>query len=608
MKNWTPTYSLGSNIMHSFRMHWSAKRSTLIFCAIDTVLTVLLPFVRILLPKLVIDELMAGTTPAHFTTIVGGTAVVLIILNWAKGYTDVIATRSVGTIASLGSVARAMGKRMSMDYEALEDPGVKSLEEKSSRAAESNHTPAHNIPRTLTRLVSNVIGFVLYGSVIATIHPVILVLLISSAVISWQLLSSARRYERETRDERSKFHRKLRYIQGSTKTPERAKDVRLYPVSQWMKGVFSSVAREQETAAGKVATRNRTARLADGVLILVRDGAAYAYLTYLLIQGNLELGDFVLVFSAIGAFAGWVSGIILESSEMLRASSEMGDIRAYLDIPSKSNTGPGASLPAGDLLPPSISLQKVSYTYPNAGTEALRDVSIEIEPGERIAIVGENGAGKTTLVKLICGLYRPQAGSISLAGTDIKEFNRDEYLTLFSAVFQDIHLLSTDIAGNVSQAPPETTDYEKVAKCLKLAGLDEKVRTMPRAENTMLVRQINDDAVELSGGERQKLALARALYKDAPVIILDEPTAALDPIAESEVYLKYAELTKDRTSIYISHRLASTRFCDRILLLDNNTVAETGTHDELMGLGGKYARMFDVQSQYYKQGGEVERE
>jgi ABC-type multidrug transport system fused ATPase/permease subunit len=256
------------------------------------------------------------------------------------------------------------------------------------------------------------------------------------------------------------------------------------------------------------------------------------------------------------------------------------------------------------MLPPAISLRNVSYTYPKADAPALKDINIDIKPGERIAIVGANGAGKTTLVKLICGLYRPQTGSISLAGIDISEYNRDEYFTLFSTVFQDIHLLSTDIAGNVSQAVPEATDLERVFACLKLAGLYEKVQTMPLAEKTMLVRQINDDAVELSGGELQKLALARALYKDAPVIVLDEPTAALDPIAESEIYRKYAELTRGRTSIYISHRLASTRFCDRILFLDNHTVEETGTHDELMDLGGKYARMFDVQSQYYKRDGE----
>ncbi len=608
MKDSATAHSLGSNIMYSLRTHWNTQRSVLICCAIDTVMSVLLPFIRILLPKIVIDELMSGTTPAHFTAVVGGSAAVLLLLSCVKGYTEIIATHAVGTMASLGSVVRVMDKRMDMDYEALEAPTTKALEEKAMRASESNHTPAHNIPRTLTRLISNILGFALYGSVIAVIHPIILVLLILSAAISWLSLSSARKYESETRGERSALYRKLRYIQESTKSPERAKDVRIYSMSQWMRSLFSEVATELETRSGKVATRNMVAQLVDGALILIRDGAAYAYLTYLLLRGSISLGEFVLVFSAIGAFAGWVSGIILQSSELLRASTEMGDIRAYLDIPDRSNTGQGVPLPTGDLLPPAISLRDVSYRYPGADTEALRDITIDIKPGERIAIVGANGAGKTTLVKLISGLYRPQTGSIKVAGVDIHEYNRDEYFTLIGAVFQDIHLLTTDIAGNVSQATPEATDYARVDECLKLAGLWERVQAMPDKEKTLLVRQINDDAVELSGGEKQKLALARALYKDAPVIILDEPTAALDPIAESEVYRKYAELTKGKTSIYISHRLASTRFCDRILFLDNHVVAETGTHDELMRLGGKYARMFDVQSQYCRSNREVDRE
>lgn len=606
MKDWAPTYSLGSNIMFSLRTHWRAKKSTLILCAIDTVMSVLLPFVRILLPKLVIDELTAGTAPAHFATVVGGAAALLLILNYVKGYTEVIATHSVGTIASIGSVFQMMEKRMDMDYEALEDPASKALEEKALRASESNHTPAHNIPRTLTRLISNILGFALYGSVIAVIHPVILVLLILSAVISWLSLSSARKYERETRGERSALHRKLRYIQESAKSPERAKDVRIYSMSQWMKSLFSEIANELEARSGKVATRNMVAQLVDGALILIRDGAAYAYLTYLLLRGNISLGDFVLVFSAIGAFAGWVSGIILQSSELLRASAEMGDIRAYLDIPDRSNRAEGIPLPTGDLLPPAISVRNVSYRYPGADTEALKDITFDVKPGERIAIVGANGAGKTTLVKLISGLYRPQTGSIKVAGADIHEYNRDEYFTVIGAVFQDIHLLTTDIAGNVSQAPPEATDYRRVEECLKLAGLYERVQAMPHKEKTLLVRQVNDDAVELSGGEKQKLALARALYKDAPIIILDEPTAALDPIAESEIYSRYAELTKGKTSIYISHRLASTRFCDRILFLDSHTIAETGTHDELMRLGGKYAQMFGLQAHYYRSDAEVD--
>lgn len=602
---YSPKYTLGSTIMFSLRTHWQRKKSTLVFCTLDAVLSVLLPFVRILLPKLVIDEIVAGATPAHFTTVVGGAALVIVVLSYARGYTEHITNHSVGTVASLDFVNRLLVKKMSMDYEVLEDPAEKALEDKAQRAGVNNHTPAHNIPRTLSRLAANVLGFFLYGGIISIIHPVILLLLTISAVISWLSLASARKYDRQTRGERSTLSRKMFYIMRSTKTPDRAKDIRLYSMAHWMKRLFFQITQDRERAEGRVATRNMASQMVDNGLILIRDGSAYAYLTYLLLRGNLGLGDFVLVFSAIGAFAGWVSGIILQWSELNRALVEQADIRAFLDIPDRSNTGPGVALPTGDMLPPAISLRDVSYTYPNADAPALLDINCEIRPGERIAVVGENGAGKTTLVKLICGLYRPQTGSISLAGVDISRYNRDEYFTLFSTVFQDIHLLTTDIAGNISQALPEATDRERVRECLGLAGLYDRVLMLPQGEETLLVRQIYDDAIELSGGEKQKLALARALYKNAPVIILDEPTAALDPIAENEVYLTYAELTGGKTAIYISHRLASTRFCDRILFLHGHTIAESGSHDELMRLGGRYARMFDIQSQYYKQEREV---
>jgi ABC-type bacteriocin/lantibiotic exporter with double-glycine peptidase domain len=234
----------------------------------------------------------------------------------------------------------------------------------------------------------------------------------------------------------------------------------------WIKGLFEYKAAEYERASDRVAFRNMLAQLADGFLILVRDGAAYAFLVYLLLADKISLGDFVFVFSAIGAFAGWISGIILQTSELFRASSGLCDIRAYLEYYDSSNTGTGAPLPTGNMLPPGISLRGVSYTYPKSETAALNDISLDIRPGERIAVVGANGAGKTTLIKLILGLYRPSSGTVSLDSTIIGEYNRDEYFALFSAVFQDIHLLPTDIAGNISQVPPEQTDYEKVAECL----------------------------------------------------------------------------------------------------------------------------------------------
>ncbi|MFR3483412.1 MAG: ATP-binding cassette domain-containing protein [Clostridia bacterium] len=224
-----------------------------------------------------------------------------------------------------------------------------------------------------------------------------------------------------------------------------------------------------------------------------------------------------------------------------------------------------------------------------------------LHPGEKLAVVGLNGAGKTTLMKLICGFLDPTEGRVLLDGKDIRNFNRADYYTMFSAVFQSFSILAGTIATNVAQNDVGI-DMERVKECIEKAGLRAKIESLPEGYETYLNREVYEGAILLSGGETQRLMLARALYKNAPFIVLDEPTAALDPIAESDMYQKYNEMTSGRSSIYISHRLASTRFCDRIIMIDNAGISEEGTHDELLKLGGKYAGLYEVQSKYYKEG------
>ena len=253
-------------------------------------------------------------------------------------------------------------------------------------------------------------------------------------------------------------------------------------------------------------------------------------------------------------------------------------------------------------MPVDIELKNVSFKYPSADGEkyALKNVNLKIGKGEKLAIVGANGAGKTTLVKLMCGFYYPSEGEVKLNDRAIAEYKIEEYYSLFSAVFQDIYLLPVTIAEFVSSSEKEL-DRDMVIDVIHKAGLADKIDSLPNGIDSRLMKGVFDDSIEMSGGEKQKLMLARALYKDAPVIVLDEPTAALDPIAENELYMKYNELTSNKTSVYISHRLASTRFCDRIIYIENGEIAESGSHEELMKLGGKYAHMFDLQSHYYKE-------
>jgi len=593
------TYSLPSNIRYSLAAYWQASKS-LVLCGIaGTFARVALPFTAILLPRVVVDALAAGVPPYEFIFRVGIIILLLILFNFIKYHTDGYINGGFGMFGSFLFDTRFSEKKITMDYEMLEDPEIRKLQDKAMNACQSNHTEAMNLPRNLVDLVSNVFGFIIFGGVIAYVNPAVILLLILSAVINWLMLLRVRRYDLATRERRSKAERKLHYVLKIMRDPANAKDIRLYNLTGFLKDVFAVSMAKRIKEQNAFSNKTLAAELTDASMILLRDGAAYAFLIYLVLSGQIGLGNFVFVFAAIGGLAAWVSGILKSGSDIMQSGSEMGDLRIFLDLPDRSNTAAGHPLPRGDELPPGISFSKVSYTYPDAEKPALCDIDLEIKPGERIAVVGVNGAGKTTLIKMLCGLYAAKSGEIKLNGVPIGNFNRDEYFSLFSVVFQDIHLTTTGIIGNISSLPPNEADRERLADALRLSGLQEKTESLPNKEYTGIVRNIDENAIELSGGEKQKLALARALYKNAPIIILDEPTAALDPIAESEIYRQYADLTEGKTSIYISHRLASTRFCDRILLIDGQRIAEEGTHAELVALGGKYAHMWSIQSGYY---------
>ena len=337
------------------------------------------------------------------------------------------------------------------------------------------------------------------------------------------------------------------------------------------------------------------------LVILIRDGAAYALLIIMTARGEMSPDRFVLCFAAISSFAGFIGGIVSSFSGMRETSLVICDLREYLDLPDMDGTGDAK---AEDVTSgPEIVFDNVCYRYEGAEEDTIHDLFLTIRPCEKIALVGENGAGKTTLVKLLCGLYRPTSGEIRINGNTVGDFRNADCYTLFSPVFQDIRTSVFTLAETVSGRWESETDMSRAEECMRKAGLGGKIDSLTLGIHTPLDKQVNENGVELSGGELQKLMLARALYKDAPVLVLDEPTAALDPLAENAVYQNYNEMSAGKTAVFISHRLASCRFCDRIVYLDGGRITESGSHDELMKLGGRYAAMFDMQSVWYREGG-----
>jgi ABC-type multidrug transport system fused ATPase/permease subunit len=269
-----------------------------------------------------------------------------------------------------------------------------------------------------------------------------------------------------------------------------------------------------------------------------------------------------------------------------------------MELESKSLKGK-AELPETSADGLVFTFENVSFCYPYQSEPSLKNINLTINNKERLSIVGENGAGKTTLIKLLMRFYEPTTGRILLNGMDIRQIDYRKYLDIFSSVFQDFKLFAFRIVDNITSLQGSAAEARKVEESLVKAGIHEKIQSLEKGLDTYLYKLYEEDGVELSGGESQKLAIARALYKDAPVVVLDEPTAALDPRAEFEIYTKFLQMVDNKTAVFISHRLSSARFCDRIVVLKDGAIAESGSHDELMARNGYYAELFNMQAQFY---------
>ena len=396
------------------------------------------------------------------------------------------------------------------------------------------------------------------------------------------------------------------YLQRTTCSPKAGKDVRLYQMYPWIEEHFDRAMRIIRSDYGAVEKMNFLSAVCTAVLGIIMELAAYVTLTSQVVGGTISAADYVLYIGAVLGFSTWVRQIVNQAQRLWMMKGDVSAIRAMLEEEDRSEALRRGEkiVPVSEACPPgkpcSLSFRNVSFRYPGAEQDTLHNLSFEIRPGERIALVGMNGAGKTTCVKLLCGLLEPTEGEVLVNGVPVRQFDRRAYFRLFATVFQEVNLFPGTLREAVSCLEPGSEDEARLRACLAKAELSGLIDRLPAGLDTLLVPEVNEGAVSLSGGEQQRLLLARALYKGAPILVLDEPTAALDPIAEEHVYCQYRAFTQNTTSVFISHRLASTRFCDRIFFLEDGRIAEIGSHEELIAAGGAYAKAFEVQSRYYR--------
>ena len=594
-------YSVISNICYALCNIWKWDKAFYLFFIPSIPLAVLLPLAATYFPKVLIDSVESQQSIQVVITIIGVYFGALLIV---KLFNDLCKSKLHMRQYNLSCLYQhaISEKHMRTDYANTDNPEAITKYQHAMSDACSGQCAPEFIWQSLLGLFISLLGIFTYGFVIAIVSPWILMFLFLSAFITYLVSRWQRNYIEENKDHWVTVDRKIGYLQSFSERFDHAKDIRIYGMFDWLSDMLTGFQKERFGWTKKVSARTLGGTCINALLMLIQNGVAYAILIVMVFNNEVGAGDFVFYFGAITGFSAWLNGIGNMVNDITHKSIKIGYYRDYFDIEEKYNHGEGCPMPTEQELPVDIELNNVSFKYASADGEiyALKNVNLKIDKGEKLAIVGANGAGKTTLVKLMCGFYYPSEGEIKLNGHAIADYNIEDYYSLFSAVFQDIYLLPVTIAEFVSSSEKEI-DRDRVMDVIRQAGLADKINSLPNGIDSRLMKGVFDDSIEMSGGEKQKLMLARALYKDAPVIVLDEPTAALDPIAENELYLKYNELTANKTSVYISHRLASTRFCDRIVYLENGEIVESGSHDELMKLGGKYAHMFELQSHYYKE-------
>lgn len=488
-------------------------------------------------------------------------------------------------------------KAMTIDFSHIEDSDVLDCYQKAGNASNNNDEGIEGMMRRIVSLLTNLAVAVTGLIILGTMNIWILLIMTALSAVTFAVRNRTNaKVKRRVWDPLAPWWRRNSYLSNLTSDFAAAKDIRMFGLADWLTEKFR---REKRVRLEAQKTNNKIWIHASNFTTLcfaLSQIMVYAWLLSMTVKGEMTLGNFSLYLASSSTFYNYVRQIMENTADLLQRSRQVDDWRSFLDL---DGGDPGEGLPVPPMESWEFEFRNVSFRYPKAENYALKNLSLTLKAGERLAVVGLNGAGKTTFIKLLLRLYDPTEGDILLNGVNIKEYSRASYYRLFSPVFQDVNLFAFPLAENVSMKAPGGTDRQLSEKCLVDAGLAEKIKELPKGIDTEILKVIYDDGTDLSGGEKQKLALARALYKDAPVVILDEPTAALDALAESRLYSDFDKLIGGKTAVYISHRLSSTQFCSRIAMFRDGSLVECGTHRELLEKGGAYAEMFHIQAQYY---------
>lgn len=581
-----------ARIIHEVK---AAKPQVFIYFILYTLVGGTIPILAVYIPKIVITDL--SNPLLQYSDLILKIGVIVLIV--AFGGMLVEYARSVAhghlIMVRINLLSNIFSKINTLDYKYMEDSKFLDANENAIRAVGGSSDGFESIMVKLFVLFSNFVSIIFYTIIILQLDVLVFLGVIVSVTVGLLTSIIVKKFQYKHKELLTHATRKLDYFTNMTHDFTYGKDIRLYQFQDRINEGYQGEIKSYLSVFKKIKNKELGLAVLDLLFVLVSDALLYYVLITRVLNG-MSIADFTLY---LGASLALTTLLKITSDDFAYIVGEGQYVNDYYQFMATEFNEHRGTLPGLHSPTFSIEFQDVSFKYPGAEKDVISHLNLTIHSGEKIAFVGVNGAGKTTLVKLMTRLFTPTEGKILINGVDINEFDQQEYFGMFSVVFQDINILAFTIRENITLQ--HSNDEERIWDCLERVGLKEKVLALPHGLDTMMLKVIDENGAIFSGGEQQKLLIARALYKNGRAIILDEPTASLDALAERDIYENFNDLVSEKTAIYISHRLASTKFCDHIALFSNGQLIEYGTHDELMQLKKEYYHMFVVQGKYYQE-------
>ncbi|MGN0167823.1 MAG: ABC transporter ATP-binding protein [Acetatifactor sp.] len=565
--------------------------------AVYTVAAGLYPFLAVFLPKIAIGTLEHGGEDVAKRLIIAMVVyfAVAALLGYVSEYLNhMIQIKNMRNrvfyLVELGD------KLTTMDYKYVEDAGFWEKNKKAMSAGNNNVEGIEGVSNRLCTLPALVVSLAGMMILAGNLSPWILLALVFHVAVTMWVSAQNHKYRYARKEQEAKQQRKIDYYYKTTHDFSFGKDIRIYNFRDRILKNYQAEIEGLKALTAKLAKHEYLLGLAGIATLLLTNVLMYGILIVQTLNG-MPISSFTMYISLITSLMAYMLKLGEDISFIRNQGQYVGDFFRLMDERLEDEK---EEIRTEDMKAPEIAFAHVDFKYPGCENYVYRDLNFTIHSGERLAIVGVNGAGKSTLVKLMTGLFEPTAGHIYINGTDISRFRKKDLYRLYSVAFQDVNILAFTIRENVTGAS-ENADDKRVQEALEKVGLWKKVQGFEKGPDQMMLKVVDENGTDFSGGERQKLSIARALYKDAPMVIMDEPTAALDALAEAEIYESFSDMVEGKTAVYISHRLASTKFCDKIALFDKDGLKEYGSHEELMAKKGEYYHMFTVQGKYYRE-------